>query len=381
MTHTESALFAAVQEAPLYRRGGLDPALGRRPVAVFCAAEEEDAALSSLRSMHGIDPACVCFWPKDGEVRARGAAVPLVSMEELGARPELLVWLYGKSERAKGVALTQHGVVDFVFAQDPPYKDLRYQPSLLQEQRERLEEVWSLLADDESRRTFASIIKHRIRGEHGFLRIARYPEYSHPLVKAEPGETVVDGGAFNGKTSIAFALQATGGRVVAFEPDPTNQQSILALLQKSRLSTSRRKVAAAQLVKLAPYALYDSETSLRFRNDKRQSSAVSDGSEQEGIEVQAIPLDTYVKRQAMDRVDLVSLDVEGAEEKVMAGMRETIDRHRPKLQISIYHQKDHLYTLPLLAQSLCRDYAFFLGHHNTYSTETDLYAVPRERLK
>lgn len=380
MTRTDSALLAAVQESPLYRRGGLDPALRRRPVAVVCALEEQKVALATLQAEHDIDPACLCFWPKESDLGSAGTSLPVLSMEELGTRPELLVWLYGKSERAKGVALAQHGVIDFVFAQDPPYKDIRYEPALLQEHREPLEEVWELLADDESRRTLASVIKHRIRGEHGFLRIARYPEYSHPFVKAEAGETVIDGGAFNGKTSIAFALQAIGGDVVAFEPDPSNQQSILALLEKSRLSTSRRKAAAAKLVRLAPYALYDSETTLRFRNGKRQSSALSTESEGGGIEVHAIPLDTYVDRHAMKRVDLVSLDVEGAEEKVLNGMRETIDRFRPKLQISIYHLKDHLYKLPLLARSLCKDYAFFLGHHNTYSTETDLYAVPRERL-
>jgi FkbM family methyltransferase len=237
-----------------------------------------------------------------------------------------------------------------------------------------------MLADEESRLTLASIIKQRIRGEHGFLRIARYGEYFHPVCKALAGEWVVDAGACDGRTSLAFAHQATGGRVFAFEPDPANQAKIKAMLSKERETKDEHRVAAADSIIVAPHALYNEDTTVRFSGDRKGSSTIANGKDH-GIEVSAIMLDSFVEMNAVSKVDLVSIDIEGAEAACLKGMRGVIERFRPKLQVSIYHKKADLFELPFLVGSMCNNYTMFLGHHNTYSTETDLYAVPNERLK
>ena len=80
------------------------------------------------------------------------------------------------------------------------------------------------------------------------------------------------------------------------------------------------------------------------------------------------------------RIDLISLDIEGAEPLALAGAHQIISAHRPKLQISVYHRMSHLFEIPLRLLDLYPDYALFLGHHDVYSTETDAYLIPRERL-
>lgn len=372
-----STLLHLVQDAAQYRRSGRDPALARRPVLVYCDADESAEALREFESGTGRAPAAVC-WHRGRAAAPNGVA--LLEREALAERPDLLVWVWGAKERAKAVALAQHGVRDLVFAVDPPYKDTRYQPDLLVRHRAELERLFAMLHDDESRLTLASIIKQRLRGEHGFLRIAGYAEYAHPVVCARPGDTVVDGGAFDGQTSLDFARQAPGGRVLAFEPDPANRQRIAALLRKARFSLDRRRAAAAAQVEVAPHALYDRETTLRFAAGNSGSSSVAQSGGDGDIEVTAVSLDTYAEQQRLTRLDLVSLDVEGAEPQALAGMRGVIERFRPKLQVSLYHQRPHLWELPFQVESLAPRYRYFLGHHNSYSTETDLYAVPLERL-
>src|SRR5690606_2150972 len=46
-------------------------------------------------------------------------------------------------------------------------------------------------------------------------------------------------------------------------------------------------------------------------------------------------IDDLVAELGLDRVDLVKLDVEGAEPFVLEGMRRTLATHRPQLAISI----------------------------------------------
>jgi hypothetical protein len=71
--------------------------------------------------------------------------------------------------------------------------------------------------------------------------------------------------------------------------------------------------------------------------------------------------------------------IEGAETEALRGAEQTIRRHRPKLQISLYHRREDLFEIPALIRGMVADYRFFLGHHSYYHMETDLYAVPRQR--
>ncbi|MNV41321.1 2-O-methyltransferase NoeI [compost metagenome] len=209
------------------------------------------------------------------------------------------------------------------------------------------------------------MIKHKITGDHGYLRISNYREYFHPLVSAEEGDWVIDGGASNGKTSFRFSSRVgSKGKVFAFEPDPTNAQKIEAGIQ---LQPERSNVVLMQS------ALSDRSGTLNFTATADGSSRLEDGG---GVSVSAKRIDDL----DLPKCDLISLDIEGAEASALNGAAATIRKLRPKLQISIYHRREDLFSLPLLVRTLTENYAFFIGHHDAYHSETDLYAIPRERL-
>lgn len=54
--------------------------------------------------------------------------------------------------------------------------------------------------------------------------------------------------------------------------------------------------------------------------------------------VDSITIDDIVSEQKLSKVDLIKMDIEGAEENALLGARETIIRFKPKLAISLYHK-------------------------------------------
>lgn len=86
-----------------------------------------------------------------------------------------------------------------------------------------LEEVYEMLADDESRRVYANIINFRISGNIRYLMDVTTPktEIYRKIIRLTPNEVYVDLGAYNGDT-IEEVLQHTRGkyiRIYAVEPD------------------------------------------------------------------------------------------------------------------------------------------------------------------
>lgn len=83
--------------------------------------------------------------------------------------------------------------------------------------------------------------------------------------------------------------------------------------------------------------------------------------------------------QRLDRVDLVKFDLEGAEEYVLPGTMETINRFRPQLAVSIYHKVEHIWVLPLYLMERLPDYHFYLDIYSFERFEIILYCIPFER--
>lgn len=91
--------------------------------------------------------------------------------------------------------------------------------------------------------------------------------------------------------------------------------------------------------------------------------------------VPAISIDALVDTMLIPKVDFMKFDIEGAEYQGLQGAATTIQRFRPRLAISVYHKSEDLWRLPALVDEICPGYRFYLGHHNYYRTETDLYAI------
>jgi len=127
-----------------------------------------------------------------------------------------------------------------------------------------------------------------------------------------PGDVVLDIGAGYGSEIVTFArLVGPEGRVIAVEAHP----AVAALL--------RRTVAANRLgnVQVVQSAISDGDGCVMLSDDEAMgyeaNHIVSSGS---GIEVRAETLDGLLQRLGLARVDLLKMNIEGAEREAVAGL-------------------------------------------------------------
>jgi FkbM family methyltransferase len=208
--------------------------------------------------------------------------------------------------------------------------------------------VRGLMADQESIKTFDSVMDFRlnalIASMNGFsFRVEQ--QYFEQFLNLSSGEVFVDGGGYDGFTTLEFVKKCPQyGAVHFFEPSALN-------LEKARKNLS-------QLNNIFYYelGLYDKEATLCFDAGDGSACRISD-SGAEKIHVNA--LDAVVH----DKVTFIKLDLEGAEMSALSGMRKHIINDQPKLAVAVYHQPSDFRTIPKYILGLRDDYDVHLRHY------------------
>jgi len=157
------------------------------------------------------------------------------------------------------------------------------------------------------------------------IDLALYLQQFEPEVRAairritKPGMTVLDIGANIGAHTLLFSsLVGPTGRVVAFEPTD------FAYAKLERNVSLNRGLP----VELARVALADRTTS-QEQVDFRASWQTNGGRTNGVSTVDMVRLDEWAETHALQRVDVIKLDVDGYEYPVIAGGLGTIARTRP----------------------------------------------------
>ena len=76
-----------------------------------------------------------------------------------------------------------------------------------------------------------------------------------------------------------------------------------------------------------------------------------------------------------DKATYIKFDIEGAEMAALEGAKKTIQKHKPKLAISIYHKEDDLWKIPFYIKEKYPWYRLYMRHYTSVTTETVLYAT------
>jgi FkbM family methyltransferase len=144
-----------------------------------------------------------------------------------------------------------------------------------------------------------------------------------------PGDVVVDVGAHVGVHALSAARRlrdlGRGGRVIAFEPAPDSAEVL-------RMAAARNGLD----VEVVQTALGEEEGTVELLGDPRYGAHDAGVRSQFGIGqvVARAPLatfDAWAERAGLDRLDVVKLDIEGAEILALRGMRESLVELRPRL--------------------------------------------------
>jgi FkbM family methyltransferase len=140
-------------------------------------------------------------------------------------------------------------------------------------------------------------------------------------------DTCVDIGANVGFYTLGFAKRASRGSVHSFEPVPLNYH----LLAVNVLSNGLKNVV------LNPFAVGDTnrQVDLCIAKDGAYSSLIDTGRKAitESLKTEMVSLDFYCSDRNLSRVDILKVDVEGAEPMVLSGAAHllTDPKRRPRL--------------------------------------------------
>jgi FkbM family methyltransferase len=143
---------------------------------------------------------------------------------------------------------------------------------------------------------------------HGFSEIYEPEEWRHMMARVQVGDIVADVGSFIGLYTIALAKRVgTNGKVVAFEPDPTNFQILKKQVDLNRVTSQ---------VELIQAAVSSQDGNASFATGKGCQSHINSLLEKNTSTVQLVSLDTIFANR---HLDILKIDVEGYEEKVIQG--------------------------------------------------------------
>ncbi|HSU65924.1 MAG TPA: FkbM family methyltransferase [Tepidisphaeraceae bacterium] len=150
-----------------------------------------------------------------------------------------------------------------------------------------------------------------------------------------PGMVCMDVGANLGEMALHMAGRVgPSGRVYAFEPVPS-------VMDRLRLHAERNQVQA--ILEPVPLALSDrcGEEEIAFAGadaDNQGLASLVQGGRPETSHHQIIPtstLDEFVSSRGIERLDLIKVDIQGAEMRFLAGAEQTLRRYGPELLIEI----------------------------------------------
>jgi FkbM family methyltransferase len=197
----------------------------------------------------------------------------------------------------------------------------------------------------------------------------RFSQYfpSGPAAVCRPsrGETVLDCGSCVADISAVFA-NAVGpsGRVYAFDPMPQHHRYGALQIQYNPDFSSRIRFVAKAI-------------SEQTHTPSDPGTDISSEIQSNFTRIDSIPcttIDDFVEHAQLDRVDLIKMDIEGAEPRALTGARRSIQRWRPRLAISAFHDRSHLTELIKQIHSFEPGYCFGFGQHSPIFWEAVLYA-------
>jgi FkbM family methyltransferase len=143
-----------------------------------------------------------------------------------------------------------------------------------------------------------------------------------------PGDTFIDIGANEGMMSLlASKIVGEQGRVVAFEPNPKALRVFRDNIERNGIKN----------IEVRPIGLSDAPTTLQLTVPKAHTgrgtfAGLSTGEPTESVSCQVCVGDEEL---AGLRPKLIKIDVEGFEERVLKGLRQTITTHRPVIVLEM----------------------------------------------
>ncbi len=254
--------------------------------------------------------------------------------------------------------------INLLYPEMPVCENVPFTKETFLKDKDIIEKAYSLLADEESKKVFESILRFRLSGDIEYLKQCESSiedGYGIILDKTKK-ETVFDCGAYTGDTAADFEKYSGGlNWLYAAEPCP---KSFLKLKEKyGRYSVFN-------------CAIGKKEGEAEFVFSRGRGSALASNQVNTAGKITKVPVRSVDGILSGNECSVIKYDVEGEEENALMGSEKTINSNHPKLLVAAYHRMDDIYKIPLLIKRICEGYNIYLRHHPCLpSWETNVYAL------
>jgi len=194
----------------------------------------------------------------------------------------------------------------------------------------------------------------------------------------QPDQVFIDVGANEGEETIFAAKRLTHGHVYAFEP---NDNVYSRLCQNVALNHFANVCPLKMGLDSKPGKLTLYGPGSRDKdgtwNDGQGTVCPRPGVDRPIGEIELTTLDLFRSERKLPRVDLIKVDVEGAELTVLQGGDQLLDECRPKLIVETWEDSEQ--TLLLLEHIRRKAYSIFnLGENGSLAAASDLRHTSRD---
>lgn len=237
-----------------------------------------------------------------------------------------------------------------------------------EKEKEFIRKVFYSLADDISRAYYVQFLawrKLRIELLFDDLEINKDNRFFIPEVTdtLKDSEVFVDCGAHYGSVIQKFIniVKNKYKEVYAFEPDEENFK---------KLSVEFKNIPKIKIIK---NALGNKIRKDKFYQGFDYASQINKG----GNDI----VDTITLDSLNMKATFIKMHLEGGEFDALKGAVNTIQKYRPLIAVTIYHNSDGAWKIPLFLMSNLRNYKYHIRLHSYGGTGVVFYSIPEERIK
>ncbi|MDO8658009.1 MAG: FkbM family methyltransferase [Candidatus Levybacteria bacterium] len=201
-----------------------------------------------------------------------------------------------------------------------------------------------------------------------YMILPEYPQMNFVYRVLNNNDVFVDIGANIGVYSLIAASKITKGKIFAFEP---TKEMLKIFYENIHLNNFSEKI------KVIEKAVSDTNTPIHFTvSNISDTNHISYGKydEKNSISVNSTTIDHFLKINNIDHIDMLKIDVEGAELKVLKGAKKSLKEKRISyilLEINTCSKLFNSYTVESLEFLTKYDYIIYFFDKNNKMQKID----------
>ena len=232
----------------------------------------------------------------------------------------------------------------------PVFGDGLFNLDYFNKNKDRLKDVYDLMADDISRETFAMSIAFKLTGKIEYLRNCEVNENECTELVASllKSYNYIDIGAYTGDTVEAYINRfGNDMELYAFEPDERNYRKMLERFNNKGIQCHTFNVAA-----------WNKSEELRFYSNSGRAGSAVKGAQTKYKDIRAIRVDSVIDSE----IGFIKIDAEGSDLEVIDGLSSIITKYRPCMKVAAYHKNDDFFTLPEKMLEIAKNFKLYMRH-------------------